>query len=270
MNPGEISQPLCTEGRRGCRTHVQVHLEERAVTRGRLDRVYWALPSKSRGTSAGGRGRESVTPCWTLLQIPLPCWISFSSRRAWFSGGLWTGSCGGPLLLARGRFGARGEQRRERCPSPHSAGVGDTRHKAGQGVGPTRCSQFRGPSWSLVSPRTMSSTGQSCRSWDGWFESTFRAREGHTAPLGPARLSLGVGALGTWNGSNAGESTCSGSGPGAPHLSSEKWGDPGTHGDGWKDPGAFRKRRDSIGASLETLSTWADLALGRREKLLPS
>lgn len=70
---------------------------------------------------------------------PSPAWSSFSPRRAWLSGGPWAGSCWGPLLPALGRSGARVEQRREGCPS---AGVGDTRHKAGQGVAPTVCSQL--------------------------------------------------------------------------------------------------------------------------------
>lgn len=34
--------------------------------------VYWMVSSRSRATSAGGRGREAVIPCWTWLQISLP------------------------------------------------------------------------------------------------------------------------------------------------------------------------------------------------------
>lgn len=136
------------------------------------------------------------------------------------------------------------------CPSPPSAGVGDhstRQHKAGRGLGPTVCSQFRSPSWSLMSPRAMSSTGQSCKSW-GRTEP-----EKDTQPcLALPRLSLGMGALGT-----------------------VKWRDPGVHG-GWLERSwGFQEEErlhESIAqsrTSLETLSIWADIALGKKEEASP-
>lgn len=83
--------------------------------------VFWMLSSKSRGTSAGGR----VIPRWTRLQIPFPylkfLFIQKSLAFKWALGRELLGTS------APGRPGAGVEQRRERCPSAHSAGVGDTR-----------------------------------------------------------------------------------------------------------------------------------------------
>lgn len=51
--------------------------------------------------------------------------------------------------------------------SSRSQRGGDTRSKAGQGMGPTEYLQFTRPSLSLTSPRAMSTTGQSCKSRGG-------------------------------------------------------------------------------------------------------
>lgn len=86
------------------------------------------------------------------------------------------GEVGGFALSTWGA--AEGEVSQSSC----SQSRGDTRVKAGQGVGPTWYLQFTRPRWSLTSPRATSTTGQSCKSQGGTVSMTRPEPDKDTQP----------------------------------------------------------------------------------------